>query len=312
MGKKLAVVGLYGMSALFRLDRLPMPGETAGSRALKFEQGGKGYNQALGALRMGTEVFFATAVGDDLYGKQAPAVFEQDGLKDYRCMVISDTPTAFASVLSDRTGANMVIVEQGASAKLTLDMADRLEDRIKDCDMLLLQCEMPDAIIKRLLETGKKHGLLTVLNPAPARCSVRELMPLCDLVTPNWGEAQTITGMYHASVPAVAEELVSYSHGAVVITLGKDGSYVQEPGHAGYFQKAVQVDSVDTTGAGDNFNGVLCARLLAGDSLHHAVSFANVSSGLSVTKYGVIEAIPTLKEVEEFMIQIKERDHKKN
>ena len=83
MGKKLAVVGLYGMSALFRLERLPAPGETVGSKALKFEQGGKGYNQALGALRMGAEVFFAAAVGDDLYGTQAPMIFEQDGLKDY-------------------------------------------------------------------------------------------------------------------------------------------------------------------------------------------------------------------------------------
>lgn len=301
MGKKLAVVGLYGMSALFRLERLPAPGETVGSKALKFEQGGKGYNQALGALRMGAEVFFAAAVGDDLYGTQAPMIFEQDGLKDYCCMAVPDALTAFASVLSDETGANMVIVEQGANAKLKPEMADRLEEKIRNCSMLLLQCEMPDAVIRRLLEMGRKHGLVTVLNPAPAKASVRGLLPLCDLITPNWGEAQMLAGMYDSPVPEVAETLISGGCGAVIITLGKDGSYVQESGRAGFYQKAVSVDSVDTTGAGDNFNGTLCARLLAGDSLRKAVRIANVSSGLSVTKYGVIDAIPTLKEVEAFM-----------
>lgn len=309
MRKKLAVVGLYGMSALFRLDRLPVPGETVGSRALKFEQGGKGYNQALGASKMGADVFFAAAVGDDLYGKQAPGIFEQDGLQDYCCITVPNTPTAFASVLSDASGANMVIVEQGANAKMTPEMAESLEDRIKDCDMLLLQCEMPDAVVRRLLETGKKHGLFTVLNPAPAGRSLMELLPLCDLITPNQGEARQMTGMYNASVPEMAGALLQKGCGTVVVTLGKDGSYVQKRGCSGFYQKAVSVDSVDTTGAGDNFNGVLCAGLLAGDSLKEAVRRANVSSGLSVTKYGVIDAIPTFQELEIFMERMTEEEN---
>lgn len=307
MGKKLAVVGLYGMSALFRLKRLPAPGETVGSRALKFEQGGKGYNQALGASRMGADVFFAAAVGDDQYGKQAPEIFEQDGLHDYCCMTVAGAPTAFASVLSDETGDNMVIVEQGANAKMTLKMADSLEDRIKDCHMLLLQCEMPDGVVRRLLEIGKKHGLFTVLNPAPARPSAAELLPLCDLITPNWGEAKMLTGMYDAPVPAVAEALLQKGCKTAVVTLGGDGSYVQTCGGNGFYQKAVPVDSVDTTGAGDNFNGVLCAGLLAGDGLETAVRRANASSGLSVTRHGVIDAIPTRREVESFLMQTAEK-----
>lgn len=301
MEQRLAVVGLYGMSALFRLDSLPQPGQTVRSRGLIFEQGGKGYNQAIGALRAGARVFYAAAVGDDAYGKDAPDVFRQDGLTDFACLTVAGQPTAFAAVVSDAQGENEVIVEQGANACWTSEMADSLEEEIAKCSAILLQCEMPDEPLLRFLTIARRHGLYTVLNPAPARLLPDALLSLCDLVTPNWGEAQTITGLPGAPVEDVAQALLRSGCGAGVITLGSRGVYAQKAGQPGFYRPAFSVSAVDTTGAGDNFNGALCARLLAGDEFMVAVRYACASSALSVTRRGVIAAIPTREEVKEFL-----------
>ena len=301
MKQRLAVVGLYGMSALFCLTELPRPGQTVRSCGLVFEQGGKGYNQAIAALHAGAQVFYAAAVGDDAYGKQAPDVFRQDGLTDFSCMTVADRPTAFAAVVSDERGENEVIVEQGASACWTPEMVDALEEKLASCGALLLQCEMPDEPLLRLLTIARRHGLYTVLNPAPARSLPGELLSLCDLVTPNWGEAQTITGLHDAPVEDVARSLLAQGCGGCAITLGSRGAYALRAGEQGFYQPAFRVDAVDTTGAGDNFNGALCARLLAGEELAPAVRYACASSALSVTRRGVIAAIPLREDVKEFL-----------
>ena len=301
MKKRLAVIGLYGMSALFRLDKFPQPGETVQSHGLVFEPGGKGYNQALSARKMGASVFYATALGDDVYGKQAPEVFRRDGLTDFSCLHVAGQPTAFAAVVSDASGENQVIVEQGASACWNAAMADSLEKEIAACSVILLQCEMPNEPLFRLLTIARENGLYTVLNPAPARQLSAELLSMCDLVTPNWGEAQMITGLSGASVEDVAQALLALGCGGCVITRGKDGAYAQRHGETGFYQPAFRVEAVDTTGAGDNFNGALCARLLAGDNFETAVRYACASSALRVTKHGVIGAIPALEDVKEFL-----------
>lgn len=301
MEKCLAVVGLYGMSALFRLERFPAPGETVRSCGLVFEPGGKGYNQAVGAQRMGVRVFYAAALGDDTYGRQAPETFRENGLTEFSCLWVPERSTAFAAVISDASGENQVIVEQGASACWNMEMIDSLESRIAVCSGLLLQCEMPDEALLRLLTIARENGLFTVLNPAPARQLDKKLLAMCDLITPNWGEAQTLTGLSAAPVEKVAQALLTLGCGGCVITLGKDGAYAQKRGEIGFYQPAFRVEAVDTTGAGDNFNGALCARLLAGDDFKQAVRCACASSALSVTKHGVIDAIPSLEDVKGFL-----------
>jgi ribokinase len=301
MARRIAVVGLYGMSALFRLDHLPAVGETVDSRGLHFEGGGKGYNQALGALRQGADVFFATAVGEDAYGRQAPQVFQDDGLRRFACLGCAGTATAFAAVASDREGNNIVLVEQGACGQVKPDQIDQLEPELQACGILLVQNEMPVPAVRRCLELGKKHGLYTILNPAPAGGLDGEVLALADVVTPNLGEARALTGMPDAQAGQLCQALRDMGCTNVIITLGEVGAYVAPWGKAGYVQPAFPVECVDSTGAGDNFNGALAACLARDMSLAEAVRFAAASSALSVTRRGVLQAIPTRTQVEEFL-----------
>jgi len=301
MSKRIAVIGLYGMSALFHLKKLPDIGETARSEGLIFEPGGKGYNQALAALRAGADIFFATAVGTDPYGRGADGVFQRDGILRYKCLVMQDAATAFAAVAGDAAGNNIVIVEQGACARVTPDMIQSLEGELADCEILLLQCEMPDAALLRALELGKRHGLYTILNPAPARLLPAGLLAMVDLLTPNWSEAVSIAGL-SGSPEEVGRRLADMGCANVIITMGGNGAFVRPKGQRGYIQPAFQVPCVDSTGAGDNFNGALAARLLIGDCLQDGARYAAASSALSVTRRGVMDAIPTIEMVEAFLL----------
>jgi len=307
MSGKLAVVGLYGMSAILRVKRIPDIGETVSSKELCFEQGGKGYNQALGALKMGADVYFATAVGEDFYGKEAPRIIAGDGFENFECLTVHGASTAYAAVVSNDEGDNIVIVEHGALGCFTEQMADSLENRIAKCDMLLLQCEMPGESVRRLLEIGRKHGLVNVLNPAPVREYTRDLVSLCDIITPNYKEALQIIGMKDVSIEEAADELLKLGCGAVVITAGDKGAYIKEKDKEGHLQSAQRVKCVDSTGAGDNFNGAMCQQLLEKADLNQAVYVASVSSGLSVTKKGVINAIPTIFEVADYLDSLQRR-----
>lgn len=301
MSKRIAVIGLYGMSALFHLARLPDTGETVRSNGLIFEPGGKGYNQAISALRAGADVFFATALGDDIYGRDAESVFKQAGLSHHHCFFVQNAATAFAAVAGDDDGHNIVIVEQGACARFTSAMIDALEQEISHCGILILQCEMPEETVRRALELGKSHGLYTILNPAPARKLSPDLLALVDLLTPNWGEAVSIAGV-DGEPERVGQALHDMGCGNVIITMGERGAYVwAESGGEHYLQAAYPVACVDSTGAGDNFNGALAARLALGETLKSSVRYAVASSALSVTARGVVGAIPTRKMVEAFL-----------
>lgn len=299
--KQIAVIGLYGMSALFRLERLPAEGETVGSVGLCFEGGGKGYNQALGALRAGGEVFFATAVGEDAYGRQAEEVFRADGLRRFTCLRNAQAATAFAAVASDAAGRNIVIVEQGACAQVTPAQIDSLEAELAQCAVLLVQCEMPGNAVRRALELGRRHGLRTICNPAPAVSLPEGTLALADVVTPNLGEARALAGLPQGEPEALCRRLRELGCRDIIITLGGKGAYVSPAGAAGYLQPPFPVHCVDSTGAGDNFNGALAARLAEGASLGEAVRYAAASSALSVTRRGVLQAIPTHSQVEAFL-----------
>lgn len=299
--KKIAVIGLYGVSALYKVRQLPVPGETARSQELIFEPGGKGYNQAFAALRMNGDVFFCTAVGDDLYGEKAESELKNVFGDQFKCIKIQNEVTAHAAVLCDSSGENEVIVHAGALEKLDERTAEILEKELKQCGLLLLQCEMPLRAVESLLDWSKKHGLYTVFNPAPAAALTDAVLQNCDLLTPNWGEARKISGISSESPEEAAQRLLSRGCRAVIITLGNRGAYVREQGKPGYYQEAFRVFAEDTTGAGDVFNGALCAGLAAGNTLRAAVETAAAASALSVTRRGVVRAVPTLAETEEFL-----------
>ena len=310
--KRIAVVGLYGMSALYRVGELPEPGETVTSRELIFEPGGKGYNQAVAALKMGGDVFFCTAVGEDVYGAAAETELQKVFGDRCKCIRVRNQVTAHAAVLCDRNGENEVIVHPGALAEMDGQIVEELKQDLKECSMLLLQCEMPLRAVESLLAYGKSQGLYTVLNPAPAAELPDRVLKNCDLLTPNWGEAQAIAGIRGGTVETTAERLLDRGCGAVILTLGSRGAYVRERGVPGYYQQAFRVAAADTTGAGDIFNGALCAGLMNGRDLRSAVTMAAAASAVSVTRRGVLQAVPTLEETAVFLERERQTYDKNN
>lgn len=300
------VIGLYGMSALFTVDTLPMAGETVQGCGLQFEGGGKGFNQAVSALRMGAQVRFVTAVGDDIYGSQVQAELRDTGFADGVCILKENTQTAFASVCVDRNGENIVIVYRGACDELSVEDIRALEPGVASSAVLLLQLEMPLGAVMEALDIAKKNGVYTILNPAPAAQLSRELLRQVDLITPNWGEALQITGLsglQPGQAGLVAARLAEMGCKNVVITLGGDGAYVLDAQGNRAMLPAHKVVCVDSAGAGDTFNGAVAAGIGAGKSLADSVRYAMAAAALSVSRRMVVAAIPTLEEVEAFIQQ---------
>ena len=303
MKASVMVIGLYGQSALYAMDHLPKPGESVLSSALQFEGGGKGYNQALCVQRMGRDTTFVTAVGDDAFGACATEEMKRDGIFDPHAILIPGKNTAFASVLVDSHGENVVIVDRGACLAVTAEMINALEDKIAAADVLLLQCELPVETLEAATALAEKHGVYTILNPAPARKLPEEVLKRVDLITPNWTEAHQLCG-FSTEESHTPEELAvclqKQGCSSVVITMGGDGAFVcTEEGR--WHQPAFAVHAVDTTGAGDTFNGALAAKISEGCKLDEAIRFAAAASAISVSRRGVLQAIPTISEVENFL-----------
>lgn len=304
MNEGLMVVGLYGMSALFHVPELPVPGETVTGDGLVFEGGGKGYNQAVSASRMGASTLFVTAVGEDVYGKEAEGVFRRDGLKDWRLISKADVPTAFAAVCTDSRGENMVIVNRGALGELGRSDVEVLKREFLRCKMLLLQMELSPKINECLMDMALQYGIFVILNPAPARKECGHLLRKADLVTPNYGEALTLCG-YPVSGQVAPEqlcrELRQMGSKNVIITLGRKGCCAMDEQGIYYTQSAYEVKAVDTVGAGDTFNGALAAALLEGHDLKTCIRIAAAASAISVTRRGAVAGIPGRAEVMSFL-----------
>lgn len=299
--KTVTVAGLYGMSALFAVDSLPDTGETVNGHELLFETGGKGFNQAVSALRMGAQVRFMTAVGDDIYGVQAEKDFQKMGLSDYACIRKDGFKTAFAAVCVDQKGDNTVIVHRGACDRVTAEDIRKMEDGIADSSVILLQLEMPLAAVTEALKIAKRHDVYTILNPAPAERLSKQVLETVDLLTPNWGEALQITGLNGlktGQAGIVAKRLQKMGCRNVVITLGGDGAYMLDENGDEAMMAAHSVTCVDSAGAGDTFNGAVAAGISRGKSLQDSLRYAMAAAAISVGRRGVVAAIPTLAEVE--------------
>lgn len=267
---KIAVIGNVGNSVFLTVDHFHAPGETvfAGER---FEEiGSKALNQAVAAVRMGAQVSFLAAVGDD--GDFCKQEIERQGITP----VLPKKPgkyTTFAFILTDRAGENRVTVCRGA--ELEPADVDAFSEHIRQADILLLQNEVPESVNARAMELADRYGVRVILNPAPARKSSGKVW----LVTPNEQE-QTGLGA------------LAYEH--CVTTLGSRGCSIDQQ----IVIPAKKLQPVDTTGAGDTFNGILAVCLAEGMDLETACRWAVAGSGLSVTRKGVLHAIPYRKEIE--------------
>ena len=271
-----AVIGVVGHSQFLKTDHFHQPGETVTAEVVREEMGGKGFNQAVAAARMGADVHFLASVGDDGIAARCEKAARADGM-DVRLCVKTGERTTFAVILTDKRGDNRVTVCRGA--ELCVQDVEAFEPQIAKSDVLLLQNEVPEAVNESAIALANKHGTKVILNPAPSRSLPSEWLRTVYAVTPNEQERQ-----------ALPVDLPCHC----ITTLGERGCLIDRATAIG----ALSVIAVDTTGAGDTFNGVLAVCVAQGMELSDACRYAVVASGISVTKCGVLEAIPRKQEIE--------------
>lgn len=273
---KISVIGICGNSVFMYADHFHENGETLVATSMYEEIGGKGINQAIAAKRMGAAVSLLCAIGDDSNGQSCVRVAEENGLNAH-FKVKSGKKTPIAFILIDKNGENRVT--EFKTAELDRHDVISFEDEIASSDILLLQQEVPDDVNKTAVEIANKHNVKVILNPAPIRDICDDIAENVFCVTPNEQESQAI-------------DIKRFKN--CITTLGKNGCLI----NGRISIPSIDVTPVDTTGAGDTFNGVLAACLAENMELSEACRCAVAASGISVEKKYVLNAIPFREEIE--------------
>lgn len=288
---KLAVVGSINMDMTVCVERMPKKGETLLGDSLSYAPGGKGANQAVAMSRLGAEVWMFGCVGNDNNGDAVLKNLIEQGIRTDYIDVLEDTPTGLALITVGEDD-NMIIVVSGANAKVDVDYAKRICPKLDEFDMVVLQHEIPLETVEYVIDYCSKKGISVTLNPAPAAKISKRIIENVTYLTPNEHE----TGLIFGKRKNIKDLLQMYPE-KLIITRGskgvivglKNGEIIQIP--------AKKVKVVDTTGAGDTFNGAFCVRIAKGDSIKEAIRFANVAAGLSTEKFGAQTGMPTDEEV---------------
>lgn len=296
----IGAVGLGGESVFLPVDHFHAPGETLQAESLYIEPGGKAYNQAVAASRLGAKVLFFGAMGSDKGGQFCRDYLTEEGITPV-LEILPDANTAYACILTDRQGENRVTVSRGASDLMSADFIRRQEEAIGGCSCMLLGLECPLEATLAALEICKKHGVFTILNPAPAIALESELLRSFGLITPNLQEATVLLGLKEQPTPRELVRLLrKEGFSRAVVTLGSQGSLLLDGEEALLFP-ALKVKAVDTTGAGDTFNAALAVSLCTGHSLREAVAYATNASAYSVSRPHVMQALPTAAQLEQVL-----------
>ena len=296
MPAKIVVVGSFNMDLTAYMERMPRPGETVGGHTFKTGPGGKGSNQAVAAARLGAEVTFIGRVGQDVFAQAALDFWQQEGINTDFVGRDPDHATGVAPIWVDDKGENSIVVVLGANLRITPADIDRAADVIAAADVLIVQLEINFDIVEYALKVAKEKGVKTILNPAPAGKLAPEVVALADYLTPNETELEVLSGKT-GDYEAAARSLLTREGQTAVVTLGSQGAMWLNAGGKATVP-TFKVNVVDTTGAGDAFNGGFAVALGEGKSLEDAVRFGNATAGLSVTKRGTAPSMPTRAEVD--------------
>jgi ribokinase len=293
------VVGSSNTDMIVRVPRLPGPGETILGGEFRTAAGGKGANQAVAAARAGADVSLITAVGDDALGEKAVDGFAREGIRTEYVVTVPGAASGVALILVDEAGENSIAVAPGANASLRPAHLERAAALFARAEVVLLQLEIPLDTVCAAARMAKDNGARVILNPAPARPLPDELLSQVDLLTPNETEAALLAGATpsgDAGLEGVVSVLLSRGAAGVLVTLGQRGAFVATAGLRSRVP-AFQVTPVDTTAAGDVFNGALAAALARGTALPEAVEFASAAAAISVTREGAQPSAPGYDEV---------------
>jgi ribokinase len=300
---KLVVLGSVNADHILKVPSFPRPGETLHGRDYQVIAGGKGANQAVAAARLGAAVRFIACVGDDAFGVNIRARYAEEGINVDAMLVENNTPTGVAMIQVADNGENSICISAEANAKLDAERIRPYLDVLAQAEYLLMQLETPLAGVELAAKTAKSHNTIVVLNPAPARQLSDELLQNIDIITPNETEAEVLTGVRvcdNASAQVAADILHAKGVDTVVITLGSKGVWLSTACGAGHPIAGFSVDVVDTTAAGDTFNGGLVTGLIEGMTLENAVHLAQTAAAISVTRFGAQTSIPRRQEVDAF------------
>ncbi len=300
MTGKIVVVGSSNTDMILQMEHIPRPGETILGGQFAMAAGGKGANQAVAAARAGGDVTFLARVGSDMFGRQAVEGFRADGIHVEHVIQDAEAPSGVALIFVAADGENSIGVASGANARLTPDDVRQAAATIEAADVLVMQLETPLETIQAAAEIAVSAGTRVILNPAPAQALDDQLLRHVSVLTPNESEAELLTGIAvsdAASAQCAADALHGRGVETVIVTLGAAGAYVAGAGFTGLVP-AFPVTAVDTTAAGDVFNGALAVALAEGEPLPDAVRFGCAAAALSVTKLGAQPSAPQRADVE--------------
>jgi ribokinase len=298
---RITVMGSFVADVAFRTAKLPAWGETYMGSAFKLGPGGKGSNQAVAAARAGAQVSFIGKVGNDLFGELARTTFRTEGI-DASLLLMGESATGCAAIIIDeQSGENAIVVVPGACLDLTPQEVDRARDRIAGSAIFVAQLELALPTVEHGLALAHSLGVPTILNPAPACKLPDSVFPNCDYLTPNESETEVLTGIQVRSVAdaeRAADAFLGLGVGGVVITMGAQGAFVKNRSVKAMVPAFDAGPVVETTGAGDAFNGGFAVALAEGRDLVEAARFGCATAGISVTRHGTAPSMPHREEID--------------
>ena len=297
------VVGSSNTDMIIKMERIPRPGETILGGEFMTAGGGKGANQAVAAARAGGRVTFIARVGNDMFGGQAIAGFTGEGINVDHVIRDPASPTGVALIFVGSDGENSIAVASGANGNLSSGDVLNARAVFDGASVLIMQLETPLETIQTAAEAAAQARVRVILNPAPARPLPDSLLRHISILTPNETEAELLTGIKVDSTAAAGEaaaKLMARGVQTVVVTLGARGAFVAD-GATRELVPGFKVDAVDTTAAGDTFNGALAVALAEGQPLVEAVRFANAAGAISVTRIGAQPSVPRREEIEQLL-----------
>jgi len=301
--RNLIVVGSVNIDIFLRVQRMPQIGETILGQSFYWHIGGKGANQAVGAVRLGVPVHFVGKVGNDPFRQTILTQLKKEKVDTKYVIEDAENPSGMAIILVDKDGGNCITVIGGANQNLLKEDVERAKEIILKADVIILQLEIPLKTVDYALRLARESAGYTILNPAPAAPLSSEILANTDLLVPNRDEAEKLSGIKITSLEEAgraARLLLARGVGAVILTLGEQGVFLAKPGITHHFP-GIPVKPLDTTGAGDAFVAALGVALVQKKDLEEAVKYANYAAALSVTKLGAQASLPSRKELQEFM-----------